>query len=307
MLVRMVLSQDFYSMFPIPGTEFDTQAFVQLNVNKVEAVRHFVGFAEKERPRLGITLGYKGGEWQAPFSAPFAMPACNEPQSPERIYDFFSELADYLQAPLNITLPPAFYAPELINAYGIVLGNMAKRTVQEYNYYYPLTQTADFEAHLDRSARKNYHRALEAGFEFVVNAPLDRAYAVIAANRESHGYDLAMTLDQVRATIQPDGSVPAQCFLLRLEDKDVAAALVYDVAPGIGQVIYWGDAPGYGELRPMNLLPKYLFDYYQAACYRILDIGPSSTRGIPNTGLCRFKASLGCQLTPRFTFRLDAR
>ncbi|MCC8118338.1 MAG: hypothetical protein LIP09_06275 [Bacteroidales bacterium] len=304
MLVRMVSCQDFYDMFPIPGTEFDTQAFTQLNAGKVAMVRHLVGFDEREKPRLGITVGSNGHQWRAPFSAPFAMPACNEPQSPEHIYDFFSELVEYLELPLELTLPPAFYAPALIAPYGIVLGNMASMQFVDYNYHYPLEKAADYEAHLDRSARKNYHRALEADFDFLVNAPLDRTYAVIAANRKSHGYPLAMTFEQVNATIQPAGPIPAHCFLLTLGKNDVAAALVYDVAPGIGQVIYWGDAPGFSEHRPMNLLPKLVFDYYHERGYHILDIGPSSSRGVPSAGLCRFKASLGCELTAKPTFRV---
>ncbi len=304
MLVRLVTADDFYKAFPSPATAYESQAFIHLNAHKVQAVRRFIGYDEHEKPRLGITLGWNGEQWRAPFSAPFSMPACNQPQSPERIYDFFTELADTLQAPLELTLPPALYAPRLILPYEVVLGNMAQRQWTDYNYHYPLEQAPRYAQFLDRSARNHCYQALKAPFDFYIDAPLERAYAVIAANRESHGYALAMSIEQVRATIAPSGPIDARCFLLTIEDKDVAAALVYDVVPGIAQVIYWGDAPGYSQLRPMNLLPMYLFEYYHDMHYSLIDIGPASQRGVPFSGLCRFKASIGCQLTGKHTYIL---
>lgn len=303
MLVRLATSRDFFRMFPQPLTVYDTEAFIRLNACKMQAVRHFVGY-DDEVPRMGITLGYDGEQWRAPFSAPFSAPVHNGAPSPERAYDFFSELTDTLQQPWSLTLPPRFYSPDILTVYEIVLANMAQKGWQDYNYHYDLSKAADYEGALDRRARNKYRQALKAGFAFEADAPLDRAYAVIEANRRGRGYPLAMSYEQVKATIAPDGPVKARCFLLTLGQADVAAALVYDAAPAVAQVIYWGDAPGYSELRPMNLLPKYVMEYYLAAGRRILDIGPSSSHGVPSIGLCRFKESLGCTLTPKPTFQL---
>ena len=93
-------------------------------------------------------------------------------------------------------------------------------------------------------------------------------------------------------------------MVLSHEGTDVAAVLAYDVSHDISQVVYWGDVPGYSELRPMNKLAYETFCHF-ARCGRLmLDIGPSSSDGIPSPGLCDFKASLGCILTPKFTVEL---
>lgn len=304
MLVQLSSPTDFYNIFPHHAIIFDSQRFVELNSKKVEAVRHFIGYDSNLRPRLGISLGYSNGEWHAPFSAPFSIPVSNVTPSIERTYDFFTELTDTLQAPIQITLPPHFYSEVDINIYGIVLANLAQKQFLDYNFHFLLDNQENFESLLDRSARKNYHRAIKACFDFIEDSPIERAYSVIAANRSSRGYPLAMTLEQLKNTIKPEGPVTARCFVLSKENIDVAAAIVYDVAPSIAQVIYWGDVPGFNEDRPMNILPKFLYDYYLKAGYKILDVGPSSKQGIPSSGLCRFKNSIGCKLTAKPTFRI---
>lgn len=306
MIVRLSTATEYYSVFPAPATVFSSRAFVEANASRAQAVRHFIGYDEKDKPRLGIPLGLKGDQWKCPFSAPFGEVACNQPQSLERIYDFISELAQMLAPmPLHITLPPAFYAPEELTRATGVLANFAAKAYYDYNYHYELARFPRFEDYFDRAARKNYHRALRQPFVFEQTSDIPAAYAVIKANRASHGYPLAMSLEQVLATTSgPGAPVHANFFLLSLQGANVAAAMVYDVAPGIAQVVYWGDAPGYSEMRPMNLLPVKIFEHYYQAGYRILDIGPSSSQGIPSPGLCRFKESLGCSLTLKPTFSI---
>jgi len=267
-------------------------------------VRHFISYDEKVTPRLGIILGYRDGRWLAPFSAPFAEIAYNKPQSLERIYDFISELTDCLQGdPLNITLPPAIYDPQMMPALHGVLSNFASKTIWDYNYHLPVANAIDFAGNLSKSAKKNYHNAQNNHFSFEKTADIDRIYAVIEANRRVHGYPLAMSLEQVKQTVAPGpGGIEADFFVMSLGGADVAAAMAYHISPDIAQVIYWGDAPGYSSRRPMNILPEFLLRHYLDAGLRILDIGPSSTLGIPNQGLCRFKESIGCILSLKPTF-----
>lgn len=303
MIVRLASPDEFYATFH-PQCVFGSRAFIEGNADRAQAVRFFIGYDERERPRLGAAMGYRDGEWLCPFSAPFGeVTTAKDDESLERVYDFVSELCDTLAgAPVRFTLPPPFYGGEMLTRLCGVLANYAKSTYYDYNYHYVLDRADRFEDHLSRSARKNYRHALQQGFAFSQTDDIARAYTVIEANRRSHGYPLAMSLGQVAETVGK--MVTARFFLLTHADDDVAAAMVYDVAPGIGQVVYWGDAPGYSDLRPMNMLPPLLFAHYRAAGYSILDIGPSSKRGVPSPGLCRFKESLGCSLTLKPTFIL---
>lgn len=305
MVIRITTEAEFFSTFPSPRDVYSSQAFVGCNRHRAEAVRFFVGY-DDDVPRLGIILGYRQGEWSCPFSAPFGSLAYNRPQSIEHIYDFISELTDMLEEnALSITLPPQFYDDEMLAAAHGVFANHAHKVAWDYNFHYDLSDLGDFTRLMDASARKNYHQALEAGFAFAQTADMERAYAVIHANRESKGRDLSMSLEQVEHTVKPVGPVDADFFILSHGGADVAAAMVYHVAPAIAQVVYWGDAPGYSAMRPMNLLPFRLFEHYRDLGFKIVDVGPASVRGIPNSGLVRFKKSLGCRLALKPTFIWD--
>lgn len=306
MQVRLTSPQEYAEAFPEHRHIYASPQFIATVAGKVDAVRHFIGF-DGNHPRMGIVLGYSGGQWRCPFSAPFGDIECRKPQALEHIYDFISELRHTLaDDPISITLPPAFYSPDHYAALTGVLANFAKSTVWDYNYHYPLSQAADPEAYMNSQARNKYRNALLHPYRFELTTDIDAAYEVIRQNRESKGYPLAMSLDQVKATVSPQGPVKADFFLLTDQEtgQHAAAAMAYHAAPGIIQIIYWGDAPGHAAARPMNLLPFRIFAHYREQGARIVDIGPSSSAGIPSPGLCRYKESIGCRLALKPTFRL---
>ena len=70
---------------------------------------------------------------------------------------------------------------------------------------------------------------------------------------------------------------PADFFLLSLEDEPVAAALVFYVADGIVQVIYWGDLPAHAANKCMNYLAYRLgFITLKKVCGSLM--GPSTEK-----------------------------
>lgn len=303
MLVMTKSAGEYFATFPKAHCIYGSAVFHEVTPEP-ETVRHFIGYDEKLRPRMGIAAAFDGKCWQAPWSAPFAEIAYNTPQSLERIYDFISELDTQLATPLRLTLAPAFYDPEMLTRLTGVIGNYGNRIISEYDYYYPLSEFPEYESRIARNARKNLAQARRHKWTFTRTEDIARAYAVIKANRDSHGYNLALSLDRVMETV---ARIPADFFLLSLEGRDIAAAMVYHAAPGIAQVIYWGDIPGVGDLRPMNMLAREVFAYYHAKGFRIVDVGPSSTNGIPNIGLCSFKESVGCRMALRPTIIIGQR
>ncbi len=305
MYVHFTSSKDFFGIFPQSRCVFGSKEFTLLNADKAEAVSYAVGYDEKMAPRLGLILGYREGEWRAPFSAPFAEVAYNRPQALEHIYDFLVELVRQLApSPLCITLAPGFYDPAMLPKVAGVITNLAPDKLRvEYNYHYPLSQFPDFRANLDAGFRNHFNHALGEDFELEKTCDIERTYNIIAANRAHRGYPLAMSLDQVRETLEV---VPADMFVLRHGPDDAAAALIYHTTPTIAQVIYWGDSPGHEKARPMNILPYLVLKYYaeNQPDIRILDIGPASSAGIPNTGLCRYKEAFGCRCELKLVARL---
>lgn len=289
-----VTPDDYGRLFPTPSTAFGSPAFCMLNSAKVSRIEFLAGLDAAGRPVMGLIAGLRDGIWRSPFSAPMAAISWNRDASLATIESFFARAKEYFSPhPLRITLPPAFIAPPMLAAITGIAANMASSVTLDYNYHYDLSLTPEFAKHLKPGARNKYHQAQKSDFTFD-SADIARAYAVIAANRAAKGYYLAMTLADLEAT---SSIIDIDAFLLRHGDTDVAAAIVYRIAPGIAHVVYWGDTPGFEHLRPMNILPCHIFTHYHALGFTTANIGTTSTDGIPNYGLCDFKASLGCTLS----------
>lgn len=285
---------DYSRLFPTPSTAFGSVAFNMLNSAKVSRIEFLAGLDADNRPVMGLIAGLRDGVWRSPFSAPMAALSWRRDASLATTGSFFTRISEYLAPhPLRLVLPPTFIEPSMLTKTTGTLVNMASEVTFDYNYHYDLSLCPDFELHLKHNARKNYRKALKAGFTFET-ADIPRAYEVIRANRSAKGYYLAMTLADVEAT---SSIIGIDAFILRHDDTDVAAAIVYRIAPGVAHVVYWGDIPGFEHLRPMNILPYHIFTHYHALGFTTVNIGTSSTDGIPNHGLCEFKASLGCTLS----------
>lgn len=296
-----------YAALPLKHPHvFNTAAFSCLNAAKAERL-HFLVFEEEGRLRYGITLGRRAGWLLSPFSAPFGgFSFCRTPHL-ESLDAAVQALADYargLGCRLRVSLPPLFYASQFLTETATVLSRRSTATRIELNYHFPVARFADYDRCLARNARKNLRHAERQEWEFTVvrrgdAEGLRRAFGVIRRNREEHGYTLSMTLAEVERTVE---LIPADFFLLRHGDVDVAAAQVFHVAEGIAQVVYWGDLHACSPLRTMNMLAYRLFEHYSHTALDVLDIGTSMLGDVPNYGLCDFKASVGCEASPKFVF-----
>lgn len=286
-----VTADEYMRLFPAPSTAFGSAQFNILNTDKAEEIRFIAGFDAACRPLMGLVAGLRGGVWRIPFSAPMAALSWNRDVSLATIADFLDHVKKSLHPhQLRIVMPPAFIAPDMLTKINGTVINMASDVTIDFNYHYDLNRVADLEAYMKRNARKNFHRAQKENFIFE-QASIARAYEVIRANRTSKGYYLAMTAAEVEATSR---IIDIDAFVMTHGSNDVAAAIVYRIAPGVAHVVYWGDTPGFEALRPMNILPCHIFKFYSDLGFNTVNIGTSSTDGVPNHGLCDFKESLGC-------------
>ena len=170
----------------------------------------------------------------------------------------------------------------------------------DYNYHYELSRYPGYVAGLEPNMRNHYNRSVRAGFTFAA-CTLARAYDVIALNRQQRGFPLRMTL---AALVETSRLVAIDSFVLSKDGCDVAAAIIYRLNERVAQVIYWGHVEGWNESRPMAMLARCVMEHYYGAGYETVDIGPSSSEGEPNLGLCAFKEALGCTLTFKPTLTL---
>lgn len=299
MEIQSISADEYRELFPKPIHAYNSVSFCELNAWKCEDI-HYLAFLDKG-VRLGIVLGQKDGVLCNPFSSPFGGFDIRGKENIDCYENAIPLLKEYVgKKSIWITLPPAFYAESHISmTFSALMRAGAQLQYSDLNFQYDLRKVPQYESYLERSARKNFHNSLKNQFEFKkmdssVDAEVERAYNVIKCNRNSKGYPLRMTLQNVLDTIK---IIPADFFVMSFEQQDVAGAQVFHVSDEICQVVYWGDVPEFAEKRVMNYFTFKVMEYYFQQGNSILDIGPSTENGIPNYGLCRFKHNLGCDIS----------
>lgn len=307
MKITDLTPEEYARLFQRPSTVYNSVRFVALNAPKVSRVRYLC--LADSKPRLGLIVGVDGGgNARAPFSAPFSGFDFNRRPSVALMLEAVDALSHELPG-LRLTLAPPIYDPDMIFRTECALQSSGcQRLYTDWNFHLPLGRTKDeYINSLAAGPRYTLLQALRSGFRVeLVNADPRRAYRVIETNHVQHGYPLRMTFEDVIATTGGrDPIVRADFFVVTDGTTDVAAAMVYETTPEVAQVIYWGnDAESDACPAPVNLLAMHLAVHYGERGFAILDIGPSSSEGVPSTGLCRFKDSVGCQISEKATFRL---
>jgi len=291
-----------------PYQVFGSAGFNGLNRDKCDAL-HFLLFKDSKY-RLGLVCGRRGDQLLSPFSAPFGgFSFLHEDVRLGCIDEALVLLVDWARGQnigsIHLTLPPDFYHQSFIAKQinclyrnGFTIGSI------ELNYAYASSSFGeDYAGTIWYNARKNLRIAESQHFDFrICGTPAEQrtAYEVIRQNRASRGFPLRMSWEQVEATL---AHIQADFFLVKNpEGLPVASAIVFHVAPGIVQVIYWGDLPEFAQLKTMNFLAFQVFRHYHGMKMQWVDIGPSTEHSIPNFGLCEFKESIGCSISPKFTF-----
>lgn len=303
MIIREVTAEEYRQLFPRPQVVYNSVEFTALNSAKADRIIRAVAVTDPGRAVVGLTAGERGGELFAPFSAPFASLDFNREHSASTMLEVARAFCAAMPG-LHLTLPPAPYCTSM-NAKTLMsfLAAGAKQTCLDWNYHIDLT--GEYKSKLTSPAKNKLHQAERTGFRLEECEPM-RAYDIIRRNRESKGYALRMSAEQVLATTGPRGPVKADFMVLTDGTDDAASAMIYHVAEGIAQVIYWGDVPQSPCRNAMNLLAARVSARYAALGFRTLDIGPSGADGYPNIGLSDFKDSIGCICTPRPTLRLPS-
>jgi hypothetical protein len=301
---------EYESAFPVPYHIFNSVAFSEINRAKCEKL-HYLLFKEG-KIRVGLIACQSHHELTSPFSAPFGgFSFSNESTGITFLESALMALEDFSSShfcnSIKLVLPPLFYSESQLS----VLLNAAIRhhyNIQSVDLNH-LFKTKYFnalnpEGFMARNARKNLAISMKNNLTF--HAPekveIETAYSVIKANREAKGFHLKMSLPDLHET---SNVIRIDCFVVSHEDQAIAAAIVFHVAKGIVQVIYWGDNPEHSNLKPMNHLSYHLFKYYFEQKIRIVDIGPSSQNSVPFYGVADFKESIGCDVSLKFTLRKE--
>jgi hypothetical protein len=306
MTIEQVSAAEFDAALKSPYHVFASAAFNHMNEAKADEL--FFLLFKDTKTRLALCAARVGTELRTPFSAP-----CGGFSfiSDDLKFQYLDEAVDLLIAwarskdigNVKITLPPMLYNEAFISKqFNTFYRKGFAISASDINHSF---RTEKFDAQyipsLWHNARKNLRISLDSNLTFrqtKSESEREEAYSVIRDNREARGFPLRMTWEQVRTTTEV---ITSDFFLVTNGEKNVASAIVFHVAPGIVQIIYWGDLPEFASLKTMNFLSYHVFQHYKNSGIRIIDIGISTDNSIPNFGLCDFKESIGCDVTSKFS------
>lgn len=306
------VNQEVYSkIISKPYHVFGAGEFTLLNRDKAESV-HYLLFKDKKY-RFGITGGSKENSFLSPFSAPFGgLMYTNKDIKISLIDEALQTLYSWAKTnnlkSLQFVLPPNIYHESfLAKQSNSLLRNGFSLDNLDLNYSYSTDNFNDlYSKSIWRNARKNLRIALSNELSFCTceNSHEKRiAYEVIKKNRLAKGFPLRMTWQQMLETIR---LIHADFFLCHDKTGNpIAAAIVFHTAKDIVQVIYWGDLLEFSHLKTMNYLGYKVFEHYKSHDIKIIDIGPSTEKSVPNHGLCEFKESIGCDITQKLIFKRE--
>jgi hypothetical protein len=307
MEILEVSVNEYAEVINTPYHVFGSAAFNNLNRNKCEEV--FYLLFREGKYRLGIVVGKRGNSLYSPFSAPFGGYFYI---SQDIRLQYVEEATGLLKiwasekgfSSISIILPPQIYEESFVaKQINCLWRNAFAFSVIDLSYSMDLSKfDGSYPDRIWHNARKNLRISMNSGLKFVIcydQTEKGLAYEIIQRNRESHGYPLRMSWQQVGDTVR---LIQADFFLVYNDTQSpVASAIIFHVSEAVVQVIYWGDLPGYSEMKSMNFLAYKVFEYYKKSGKKIVDIGPSSEHSVPSYGLCEFKEGIGCRIDPKFT------
>lgn len=309
MEIDIVTKEEYDATVSNPFSRFESSNFIELNKHKVDEIFYFV--FRNSKNRLALAGGIKDGTLKFPFSATYGI--FSEITKDNRIECYIESLTSLKGWALEkgiktiiFNTPALCYGVDHITKFQNALVNTGfKLIAYDLNYEFNLNKfTQDYLTTIDHCARKNFKTAQKNNLYFAKTDDVDLVYDIIKRNRESRGFPLRMTLDEVKKTSK---IIPSDFFIVYDENNNgIASSLVHHLKSDLVRVVYWGNTVESELLRPINFLSYNLFNYYKSLnVIKTVDIGTSTVDSIPNEGLCAFKESIGCNCSPKMNYSID--
>lgn len=249
------------------------------------------------------------GIFKSPYRGTYGSFDFKDGVNPETIKYCIDEVCKYLRETLKakkiiIVSPPfahdisksswLFYS--LLNS-GFTVDNT------EINYTIPVDNLPLTEKMM-RNNRKRYNKCLREGFSFeevTTTAGIADIYAVIKHNRESKGYTVSMTLDQIMDLYRV---FPENIYFFKTKQgqTDAASGICIKLNSKTLYVFYWGHMPGLEQYSPVSFLAVGIYDFARKNGFEMIDGGTSSLNGLPNYGVAAFKENLGFTASLKLTY-----
>ncbi len=247
-----------------------------------------------------------GNKASSPLRAPFGGIEFHEDVPKEIVYDFIrfvnNSLKDAGARAVVIKSAPGIYSSDIgpVNVYLMNQG-YAVQTAELSSVIEVSTSTLREKFH--RSERRRFDKAMSAGLTFaqLPIAELQKVYSFIKDCRDNKQFDLSMTFEKLRETVNV---FPSRFLLFGVFDgkRLAAASIAIRVSDHVLYEFYHDHHADYDHLSPVVMLVSGVYDYCISDRIKYFDLGTSSVNHQPNFPLLHFKTLLGATTSPKLTF-----
>lgn len=299
--------KEYENVMKEPYHAFNSTGFALLNQHKCDAVSAFL--YKDSKYRLGIIAGEKDGMLLSPFSAPFGgfsfLKTDVQIAAIENAVVLLEEFAvEKKLTGIRLVLPPLIYDRTFLSK---LINVLYRRSYKVFNldmdFYIELQDGQPYLDRIWKTARQNLRISQQHDFTVSLcngdREAMELTYEIIKENHLLKGRPMHMPFEEI---LQTSTVIPMDFFLLKHNRVPVAGAIAYAVSEPIQYISFWGDLPGFSSMRPMNFLSYHIEEYYKKAGKKFLHFGVATEQSKPNYGLCQFKESIGCTITPKLSF-----
>jgi hypothetical protein len=307
MEIEEITSQEYSSIFKNPYNVFISVPFNELNKDKCERLTYLL--FHEGNIKLGLITGIKEEKLLSPYSAPYGGFSTYHDKIILKYLDDALKLLDkYLiktkLQQIQLVLPPYFYNEIFLSkVYYSLIHNEYETTYTDLNFHFNLADFANYKTEqIGKRTNDKLKKAISLGLNFVQVSDKNEkliAYQIVKQNRERKERPLHLSFEQLMDTCKV---IPVDFFVVYQKEIPIASAVIFQVAPKIVQLIFWGDNFEYSASNPMYFLSYKLFEFYSVREINIVDLGISTENGDPNYGLCDFKQNIGGISSLKYTF-----
>ncbi|NLZ95109.1 MAG: hypothetical protein GX921_04700 [Bacteroidales bacterium] len=291
--------------FPQDPNPFVSEGFINLVKDKVDKVVRLIDSGKDVS--IGLVAGVKNNALLAPFSAPFGgFHYKTEAVFYDRVYDFILNLKQYISIEnidsMKVTLSPNVYNPslnsKLVNAFirqGFIMETPDIISCMDLRHFHGEWRK--------NTVRQNCNKAIRSGLSFSKvkdEKSIKEVYDIIEKNRKSQDRNIYMSLQGI---IDVSNVLQVDFFLVKnMKGESIGSGVFYRGHEKIVQGVFVGDVLSSRKLDTIDFLFLNVINFYKEKGFDFIDFGKSSSKGVPSTGLIRFKENHNCISTLGYTF-----
>ncbi|MFD1145243.1 GNAT family N-acetyltransferase [Larkinella insperata] len=200
---------------------------------------------------------------------------------------------------------PDFYSPNQAQRLRRLLLKAGFTVCYEELNQHVLVDSRPFAEQIQPAQRRRLRKCQQAGFTTQIwdKPDVDKLFTLIQKARHRKGLPVTIQSKDLASLLSNFRDV-CPVFTVQNGEELVAACIGIRVTPDILYYFLPADHEDYQQFSPSVLLIESLYAYCQQHGMPWLDLGISTSRGVRNEGLIRFKRQLGAIETSKFIYEM---